>query len=51
MAQRGLGKGLDTLIPTGKVEVKPKKSTEKESEIKAEINTIAKCIDDLQHDL
>ena len=40
MAQRGLGKGLDTLIPTGKVEVKPKKSTEKESEIKEPTTTV-----------
>lgn len=37
---RGLGKGLDTLIPTGKVEVKSKKSTEKSNEVKEPITTV-----------
>ena len=40
MAQRGLGKGLDTLIPTGKVEVKSKKSTEKSNEVKEPTTTV-----------
>ena len=37
---RGLGKGLDTLIPTGKVEVKSKKSTEKSNEVKEPTTTV-----------
>ena len=37
---RGLGKGLDTLIPTGKVEVKSKKSTEKSNEAKEPTTTV-----------
>ena len=37
---RGLGKGLDTLIPTGKVEVKSKKSTEKSNEVKKPTTTV-----------
>ena len=37
---RGLGKGLDTLIPTGKVEVKSKKSTEKNNEVKEPTTTV-----------
>ena len=37
---RGLGKGLDTLIPTGKVEVKSKKSTENSNEVKEPTTTV-----------
>ena len=37
---RGLAKGLDTLIPTGKVEVKSKKSTEKSNEVKEPTTTV-----------
>ena len=37
---RGLGKGLDTLIPTGKVEVKSKKSTEKSNEVEEPTTTV-----------
>ena len=37
---RGLGKGLDTLIPTGKVEIKSKKSTEKSNEVKEPTTTV-----------
>ena len=37
---RGLGKGLDTLIPTGKVEVKSKKSAEKSNEVKEPTTTV-----------